>query len=66
MDALVLALFILENQYHHPAGTVPEPEFQPFNLAALRLPTETADTIRGATPLSRNDWLTETRPLPVR
>jgi hypothetical protein len=47
MEGLVFALFVLKKNYQRPAGTIPEPEFKPFNLAALRLPTEN-DTTRGA------------------
>ena len=90
MEGIVFA-FILKHRYQRLAKRIPEPEFQRFNLTALRLPPETAGTIRGgqakaanclgrpnaalnsvtdgwevSTPLSRNDWLTETRPLPVR
>jgi hypothetical protein len=46
MEGLVFALFVLKKNYQRPAGTIPEPEFMPFNLAALRLPKEN-DTIRG-------------------
>jgi hypothetical protein len=46
MEGLVLALFVLKNGYRRPARTIPEPEFQPFNLAALRLPKED-DRTRG-------------------
>ena len=45
MEGLVFALFVLKKNYQRPAGIIPEPEFEPFNLAALRLPKE--DTIRG-------------------
>jgi len=47
MEGLLFALFVLKNNYQRPAGTIAEPEFKPFNLAALRLPKEN-DTIRGA------------------
>jgi hypothetical protein len=47
MEGLVFALFVLKNGYQRPARTIPEPEFQPFNLAALRLPKDTDDTTRG-------------------
>jgi hypothetical protein len=46
MEGLVLALFVLKNGYRLPARNIPEPEFQPFNLTALRLPKEN-DTTRG-------------------
>ena len=51
MEGLVLALFVLKNQYQsqQPARTIPEPEFKRFNLAALRLPKDTVDTTRGVT-----------------
>ena len=50
MEGLVLALFALKNQYQsqRQARNIPEPKFQPFNLAALRLPKDTEDTTRGA------------------
>jgi hypothetical protein len=50
MEGLVLALFVLKNQYQSQrlARNIPEPEFKPFNLAALRLPKDTEDTTRGA------------------
>ena len=53
MEGLVLALVVLKNQYQRPARTIPEPEFQPFNLAALKLPKDTDDTTRGAEPKRR-------------
>jgi hypothetical protein len=40
MEGLVFALFVLKNSYKRPATDIPEPEFQPFNLSALRLPKE--------------------------
>jgi hypothetical protein len=46
MEGLVFALFVIKKNYQRPAGTIPEPEFKPFNLAALRLPKGN-DTIRG-------------------
>ena len=46
MEVLVFALFVIKKNYQRPAGTIPEPEFEPFNLAALRLP-KANDTIRG-------------------
>ncbi|MBV8212449.1 MAG: hypothetical protein JOZ08_04395 [Verrucomicrobia bacterium] len=46
MEGLVFALFVLKKSYQRPARTIPEPEFKPFNLAALRLPKEN-DTTRG-------------------
>jgi hypothetical protein len=46
MEGLVFALFVLKKNYERPAGAIAEPEFKPFNLAALRLPREN-DTIRG-------------------
>ena len=46
MEGLVFALFVLKNRYQRPAKALPEPEFQPFNLAALRLPKED-DKTRG-------------------
>ena len=54
MEELVLALFVLKNQYQsqRSARNIAEPEFKPFNLAALRLPKD-ADTTRGATPNRR-------------
>jgi hypothetical protein len=48
MEGLVFALCVLKNQYQRPARNIPEPEFQPFNLAALRLPKEMNNTSRGA------------------
>jgi hypothetical protein len=48
MEGLVFALCVLKNQYQRPARNIPEPEFQPFNLAALRLPKDTGNSIRGA------------------
>jgi hypothetical protein len=50
MHGLVFALVVLKNQYQRPAGTIREAEFQPFNLAALKLPKDTDDTTRGAKP----------------
>jgi hypothetical protein len=47
MEGIVFALFVLKNGYHRPARNIPEPEFQPFNLAALRLPKDTDDVTRG-------------------
>jgi hypothetical protein len=49
MEGLVFALSVLKNQYQRPARTIPEPEFQPFNFAALRLPKD-QDPTRGAKP----------------
>jgi hypothetical protein len=46
MEGLVFALFVIKKNYQRPARTIPEPEFKPFNLAALRLPKEN-DTMRG-------------------
>ena len=46
MEGLVFALFVIKKNYQRPAGTIPEPEFKPFNLSALRLPKGN-DTIRG-------------------
>ena len=46
MEGLVFALFVIKKNYQRPAGTIPEPEFKPFNLAALRLPKED-DKTRG-------------------
>jgi hypothetical protein len=46
MEGLVFALFVIKKNYQRPAGTIPEPQFKPFNLAALRLPKDN-DTIRG-------------------
>ena len=46
MEGLVFALFVIKKNYQRPATTIPEPEFKPFNLAALRLPKEN-DTMRG-------------------
>jgi hypothetical protein len=46
MEGLVFALFVLKNTYHPATRNIPEPEFQPFNLAALRLPREN-DKTRG-------------------
>jgi hypothetical protein len=53
MEGLVIALFVLKNQYQRPTKPIPEPEFQPFNLAALRLPKDTDDTTQGAKPKRR-------------
>ena len=52
IEGLVFALFVLKKNYQRPAGIVPEPEFQPFNLAALRLPKD-EDTTRGAKPTGK-------------
>ena len=49
MEGLVFALSVLKNQYQRPARIIPEPEFQPFNFAALRLPKD-QDPTRGAKP----------------
>jgi hypothetical protein len=46
MEGLVFALFVLKNNYQQPVRNIPEPQFQPFNLAALRLPKED-ETNRG-------------------
>jgi hypothetical protein len=46
MEGLVFALFVLKKNYQRPVGIIPEPKFEPFNLAVLRLPKEN-DTIRG-------------------
>jgi hypothetical protein len=46
MEGLVFALFVLKKNYQRPAGIVPEPKFEPFNLSVLRLPKQN-DTIRG-------------------
>jgi len=46
MEGLVFALFVLKNNYQRAIRNIPEPEFQPFNLAALRLPREN-DKTRG-------------------
>jgi len=40
MEGLVFALFVLKNNYQRPARNIPEPKFEQFNLAALRLPKE--------------------------
>jgi hypothetical protein len=48
MEGLVFALCVLKNQYQRPARDIPEPEFEPFDLAALRLPKDTENTARGA------------------
>ena len=55
MEGLVIASFVLKNQYQSQrlARNIPEPEFKPFNLAALRLPKD-ADTTRGTTPNRRS------------
>ena len=53
MEGLVLALVVLQNQYRRPAGSVPEPEFEPFNLGAIRLPKDTEDATQGTTPNRR-------------
>jgi hypothetical protein len=45
MEGLVFALFVLKNNYQRPARNIAEPEFQSFNLAALRLPKDD-DTTR--------------------
>ena len=50
MEGLVYALSVLKKHYQRPARSIPEPEFQPFNLVALRLPKDTDDTARGAKP----------------
>jgi hypothetical protein len=46
MEGLVFALFVLKKNYERPTSTIAEPEFKPFNLAALRLPREN-DATRG-------------------
>jgi hypothetical protein len=46
MEGLVFALFVLKNNYQRATRNIPEPEFQPFNLGALRLPREN-DKTRG-------------------
>jgi hypothetical protein len=56
MEGLAFALFVLKKHYQRPARTIPEPEFQPFNLVALRLPKDTDDTTRGAKPKRRTAW----------
>ena len=55
MEGIVIAAFVLKNQYkqQQPARLIPEPEFQPFNLAVFRLPKDTEDTARGAKPNRR-------------
>jgi hypothetical protein len=45
MEGLVFALFVLKNNYQRPARNIPEPQFQPFNLAALRLLKEDDKTL---------------------
>jgi hypothetical protein len=52
MEGLVIASFVLQNQYQsqRSARNIPEPEFKPFNLAALRLPKDAEVTARGAKP----------------
>jgi hypothetical protein len=52
MEGIVFAFFVLKNlhQSQRPARVIPEPEFQSFNLAALRLPKDTQDKSRGTTP----------------
>jgi len=45
MEGLVFALFVIKKNYQRPVGIIPEPDFKPFNLAALRLPKE--NDIRG-------------------
>jgi hypothetical protein len=46
MEGLVFALFVLKNNYQRPARNIPEPKFEQFNLAALRLPKDD-DKTRG-------------------
>ena len=46
MEGLVFALFVLKNNYQPATRSIPEPDFEPFNLAALRLPREN-DKTRG-------------------
>jgi hypothetical protein len=50
MEALVIGFFVLKNHYKNqePARVIPEPQFQPFNLAVLRLPREVEGTTQGA------------------
>jgi hypothetical protein len=44
MEALILALIAVRNQYRQPAGSLPEPkEFQPFDLQALSHLPDTKD-----------------------
>ena len=51
MEGIVLALFVLKKQFQWPAKTITEPEFKPFNLAALRLPK--GGTTRGTNQTRR-------------
>ena len=50
MEGIVIAAFVLKNQYQQqqPARGIPEPEFERFNLAVLRLPKDAEVTARGA------------------
>ena len=51
MEGIVITAFVLKNRYQQqPATVVPEPEFQPFDLAVLRLPKDAVVTARGAKP----------------
>ena len=52
MEGLVFALFVLKDlkKSERSARGIPEPEFERFNLAVLRLPTETQDKSRGTRP----------------
>ena len=54
MEGLVIASFVLKNQYQsqRSARNIAEPEFKPFNLAALRLPKD-AERTRDNTPNRR-------------
>ena len=47
MEGIVFALLVLKDM-KRPVRNIPEPEFQRFNLATLRLPKEMDDTPRGA------------------
>lgn len=47
MEGIVFALLVLKDMKRS-VRNIPEPEFQRFNLAALRLPKDPVDTTRGA------------------
>lgn len=47
MEGIVFALLVLKDM-KRPVRNIPEPEFQRFNLANLRLPKDTGDTTHGA------------------
>jgi hypothetical protein len=52
MEGLVFALFVLKDlrKSQRQTRVIAEPEFQPFNLAVLRLPRDIQDQSRGNTP----------------